>query len=181
MERVIETRDSAITVENSSVKVPHEFVWLSKKIDQNTRIDFEYIVTEKDSFINQKRVYKNEKLDTLKSRFYDLKVLKNEGLNHSGHIYYQNYLDTLNLEINENRWVLLYITQQVTNDSIAQKAFVSEDGNNIYYEYSDFENGYISAYIEDAALVSTNKDSLGERLTMHTVQPMNIQRKIKVE
>ncbi len=68
-ESIIEIQDSLIVVENSSVEVPHEFVWLSKKIDHNTRVEYEYIISEKDSFLNQKKIYKNGNLDTLKADF----------------------------------------------------------------------------------------------------------------
>ena len=174
--------ESATEIQSDSKEITHEFVQVSKKLDNHSTAEYEYIISkEKDSFLNQTRIYKSRILDTLKSRFYDLKIIKSNGLNHSGHIYYRNYLDTLGLEINKNRWVFLYLEQQITQDSIVHKIFVSEDGKNIYYEYSDFENGYISGYIEDTALVPTmEKDSLGEEITRHIEQPMNIQKRIKL-
>ncbi len=169
-------------IQSDLKEITHEFVQVSKKLNNHSTAEYEYIINkEKDSFLNQARIYKSGILDTLKSKFYDLKVLKNKGLNHSGHIYYRNHLDTLGLEINKNRWVFLYLEQQITQDSVAHKIFISEDGNNIYYEYSDFENGYISGYIDDTALVPTmEKDSLGEVMIRHIEQPMNIQKRINL-
>lgn len=174
--------ESAIKIQDDLTEITHEFIQVSKKLNNHSTAEYEYIINnKKDSFLNQTRIYKSGILDTLKSKFYDLKILKNKGLNHSGRIYYRNYLDTLDLEINKNRWVFLFLEQQITKDSIAYKIFVSEDGNNIYYEYSDFENGYISGYIEDTALVPTmEKDSLDSEMTRHIEQSMNIQKRIKL-
>ncbi len=167
---------------NDSTKIPYEYFSDVKFVNEKTTVQYEYITREKDSFLNQKRVYINNVLDTFNSRFYNLNVKKTNGLHHSGHIYYRNYLDTLGLKINKNRWVIFYLEQQISKDSIAHKVFVSEDGNNIYYEYSDYENGLIRGYIEDVALISTNeKDSLGEELKRHLQQSMNIQLEIIYE
>ena len=179
------TRERKIVSEsqNDTTEILHKFIEVSKDLNDNYKAEYKYLLNNKrkDSFLNEVRVYKNGILDTLKSRFYDLKVIKHNGVNHSGRVFYRNYLDTLDLEINKQRWVILYLEQQITKDSIAHEIFFSNDGNNIYYEYSDFDNGRISGYIVDTALIPLNKkDSLGEEITRHIEQPMNIQDQIKL-
>jgi len=173
--------ETTTELQKDSTEITHEFIEVSKKINDNTVAEYEYVVSKNDSFLNQTKIYKNGILDTLQSRFYDLNIIKNDGLNHSGHIYYRNYLDTLKLEINKDRWVFFYLEQRINKDSTAHKIFCSKDGNNIYYEYSDFENGHISGYIEDTALFPVDeKDSTGQEMTRQIEQPMNIQKRIEI-
>jgi len=163
----------------NETQTEQRIVAIKDKINDSIFSEKEFIITKNDSFLNQLRIYKNGVLDTLNSSFFDLKILTNNGTNHSGQIYYRHFYDTLNLEINKKRFVLLYLEQQTEKDSIVKKVFMSEDGNNIYYDYSDFQNGYISGYINDTALIFSDQDTTENSMARHLEQNMNIQLRLK--
>ena len=163
--------------ESNFLKITPDFFRHSIDLDSHTTLKQEYVILKNDSFLNQKRIYKKGIIDTLNSKFYDLKSNKSDSINYSGNIYYRGFLDSLDLKINTDRWVNLIVVYKTPNDSIVEKTFESIDGNNIFYNISEFKKGSIRAYIEDSAIVPNNEnDSIDIKIKKYILEePMQIE------
>ncbi|MCB0749797.1 MAG: hypothetical protein KDC90_20250, partial [Ignavibacteriae bacterium] len=51
--------ETTTELQKDSTEITHEFIEVSKKINDNTVAEYEYVVSKNDSFLNQTKIYKN--------------------------------------------------------------------------------------------------------------------------
>ena len=74
-EQSIAESDSISNINNENRPIV-ERVWLKYEYEEEYVLDEVYIFSDSDSLVNQSKVFKNEKLDTLKSHFYDFSFVR---------------------------------------------------------------------------------------------------------
>ena len=123
-----------------------------------------YVSKKKDTFWNQWKFYKNGVIDSLKSKFYDLKVEgnKNDSIL-KGIISFYSPADSIPKSKISSREVTFLYLQRV-NDSLIFKE-IKTNKNVIHFDYMDFENLSFVGYISDLRFFET--DSLTEKLLLN--------------
>ena len=114
-----------------------------------------YITKDKDTFLNQYKFYYKNKIDTSRSKFYDLKV---EGYENDsvlkGTIKFFSPRDTVPLDKIYDRWVTFGFLQG-NKDSLWFKE-IETDTNVIHFNYVNFDSLTFSGYISDFRFIEND-------------------------
>lgn len=123
-----------------------------------------YVSKGKDTIWNEWRIYKDGIIDSLKSKFYELKIEGNRRDSiFKGVISFYSAGDSIPQSKIDLREVL-FIYLQRENDSVILKE-IKTDKNVIQFDYKDFDNMSFVGYISDMRFVKI--DSLPEKLLVN--------------
>jgi hypothetical protein len=111
-----------------------------------------YVNKENDTLVNQIRFYNNGKLDSTKSKFFELIISGPKDSVMTGHVTFFSPRDTLsNKRIHERSVTFHYV--QSENDSIVIKE-IRGTTNSITFPYRNFMNFTFMGYISDIRFIT---------------------------
>lgn len=132
--------------------------WLKFESPEERLEDIEIYIAEKgDTVYNQYKVYKNNKVDTLNSEFYDLKLYKTGKPNiYRGQITLHSLLDTLKLN-RQNSRIIEFLYCEQNKDSIRTTTIKSDKLNTIEFEYENFYSNQLQGVITATVWIDPKK------------------------
>lgn len=147
-----------------TTKLYHKIKIIYGEEKKNSK-EFEgYVSKGKDTIWNEWRIYKDGIIDSLKSKFYELKIEGNRRDSiFKGVISFYSAGDSIPQSKIDLREVL-FIYLQRENDSVILKE-IKTDKNVIQFDYKDFDNMSFVGYISDMRFVKI--DSLPEKLLVN--------------
>jgi hypothetical protein len=166
-----QTTKNAIATEINNKRIKNDTTKLYQKVkiiygeEKKNSKEFEgYVSKEKDTIWNEWKIYKNGIIDSLKSKFYELKIEGNKGDSvFKGIISFYSPGDSIRqAKIDSRKVSFTYLQEE--NDSLIFKE-IQTDQNIIEFEYKDFDNLSFVGYISDLRFVKI--DSLPEKLLVN--------------
>jgi len=143
--------------------------WLKFGHEEERLEDIEIYISEKgDTIYNQYKVYKENKVDTLNSEFYDLKLYKTDKPNiYRGQITLHSLLDTLKLN-QQNSRIIEFLYCEQNKDSIRTTSIKSDKLNTIEFEYENFYSNQLQGVITATVWIDPKKkDKSPEDILTH--------------
>jgi hypothetical protein len=133
-------------------------IWIEYKYPNNIRETVEaYLTKEKDTIFNQYKTYKNGKLDSTKSRFYELNLKKIENTDiYEGKLRYYSENESNQKNINEMKTLSLSIFQK-SKDSFYFQTFESKASNEIKFKLINFEDNQLVGIMTESRVIENNK------------------------
>ena len=137
--------------------------WVKYKSEGSFEEIIEYYISKQnDSIHNQHITVINGKIDSTKSSFYDLNLVKSKVPNHYNGVlrFYPKYNKELSNKVQKER-TLSFLIFQKNNDSLYIETFESNTSNEIKFELVNYESDQLSGILTDLRFVEENeKDSL---------------------
>jgi len=135
--------------EKASIKLDtiYSRLWINYPLVENPDKSIEfYVSSQTDTIFNQRKIYKNGVLDTLKSEFYNLEVYKTNKPNlYKGKITFHTRFDTLKINKKNNRELqFLYLE---FNDSIIISSVKSKTSNYLEFEFINTKNNHLTGVL----------------------------------
>lgn len=144
----------------------------------NEAEEFElYISNKNDTIINQYKYFKNGKMDTLRSRFYDLDIYETDRPNvYEGKISLFTFTEKFKLSKNE-KYTLEFWYWQISEDSTYLTTFKTKQKNNIRFKYTNIVDNNLSGIL----LLIADNDTIqnGEKMIRIRNIEMLVDNKIK--
>ncbi len=145
------------TIENKKIveKTPEiNRIWLIDKQNEVDSLESEvYIFPSGDSILNGYKKFKNGKLDTLNSYFYEFGELKTYGSNKKANLSFYSCYDTLKKFESRKTELTIY---HKNKDSSYSKTYSPIKGyNHFEFDYLDFKDDNISGFIWELVTIDT--------------------------
>lgn len=133
-----------------------QYLW---KIHQNDGVMEElqlYISNKNDTILNQSKYFKNEILDTVKSKYYTLSTAKTKTPHvYQGTITVNSFINKFKLSKNE-KYDIEFSYWQISRDSTYLTTFKANQKNKIRFKYTNIVDDNLSGIV----LVSAENDTL---------------------
>ena len=141
----------------------YQRIWVNYKSTEKKEEIVEYYITkEKDSIMNQYKTFVNGNIDSTKSSFYKVELVKSKIPSHYNGIikFYPKYKKELSNRIQKERSLKLLVFQE-NKDSLYTETFESNSKNEIKFELVNYKSDQLSGILTDLRfLEERNKDSL---------------------
>lgn len=134
--------------------------WLQLEFDEKSKHLLElYITKERDSFINQYKVFKDNVLDTLNSAFYDLVISETDKIGfYRGKIILFNRFKDVKLDTYNTRKLFFNFISQ-SKDSLWTNTITS-DNTTIEFEFENYYAKRLQGFIFETVTLLKNEDEV---------------------
>ncbi|MBZ4034474.1 hypothetical protein K6T82_06835 [Flavobacterium sp. 17A] len=124
-----------------------------------------YVIKKNDTISNQIKVLKNNKLDTIESCYYDLKISKTDKPNfYSGTITLHSKYENLKLNKN-NRRTIEFGYCNLNKDSLYINYITSKNASTLNFEFKNYKNEKLNGILYQI----TERDSTKELMNLNEI------------